>query len=244
MTDCGNSPFSDAVRVVADAVFPRRCPVCDDAVHPFGADVCTDCAQKIKPFRHIRTDGVHAFSAVFSVFPYREAAPSVYRFKYLGRREYAGWYARRFSECFGGLPQGIRIDALIPVPLHKDKQRLRGYNQAEAFARALSVHLKTPVINDLVARVRDTSPQKNMKYHERRNNLKNAFIMSRNDVKYKSVALVDDIFTTGSTADEIAALLQKNGIPEVYVFTIAAAIPQKWQQGGNCNGCQELFEMR
>ena len=230
--------------MIADAVFPRRCPVCDDAVHPFGADVCEDCAQALKPVKYIRADGRHAFSAVFSVFPYREAAPGVYRFKYLGRREYADWYARRFSECFRGILRDKRIDALIPVPLHKNRQRLRGYNQAEVFARALSGHLKTPVINDLVARARDTLPQKNIDHQNRRNNLKNAFIMRRNDVKYKSVALVDDIFTTGSTADEIARLLQKNGIPEVYVFTIAAAISEKGQQGVNRNGCQELFEVR
>lgn len=230
--------------MIADAVFPRRCPVCDNAVYPFGDDVCEDCARKIRPLKHIRTDGVHAFSAVFSVFEYRAVSQSVYRFKYLGRREYADWYARRFAECFRGTLRGIGIDALIPVPLHKNRQRLRGYNQAEAFARALSGYLKTPVINDLIVRVRDTSPQKNIDYHERRNNLKNAFIMRRNDVKYKSVALVDDIFTTGSTADEISRLLQKNGIPEVYVFTVAAAISEKRQQGGNRNGCQELFEMR
>ena len=230
--------------MIADAVFPRRCPVCDDAVHPFGADVCADCARTIKPLKQIRADGAHGFSAVFSVFPYREAAPGIYRFKYLGRREYAKWYARRFAECFRGPLQEIRIDALIPVPLHKDRQRLRGYNQAEAFARALSGYLKTPVINDLVVRVRDTHPQKNIDYHERRNNLKNAFIMRRNDVKYKSVALVDDIFTTGSTAGEITRLLRKNGIPEVYVFTIAAASSEKGQQGGNRNGRQELFEVR
>lgn len=239
-----NSLLSDAARVVADAVFPRRCPVCDDAVYPFGADVCEDCAHKIRPVKHVRADGTHAFSAVFSVFDYRAVSESIYRFKYLGRREYADWYARRFSECFCRTLRDVGAGALIPVPLHKNRQRLRGYNQAEAFARALSPLLKTPVINDLVVRVRDTLPQKNIDYHERRNNLKNAFIMRRNDVKYKSVALVDDIFTTGSTADEIARLLQENGIPEVYVFTVAAALSKKGQQGGNRNGRQELFEVR
>ena len=176
------------------------------------AEYCPECEKR-----------EHVFDKAFSVFEYASAAPSLYRFKYGGRQEYAEFYADAFVRRYGGLPRGIRIDALVPVPLHPAKLRKRGYNQAEAFARALSARLDIPVITDLVRRVKPTRPQKELDYYGRLNNLKNAFIMKRNDVKYMSVALVDDIFTTGSTADNIAALLKKHGTKRVYVFTPAMA---------------------
>lgn len=176
------------------------------------AEYCPDCERR-----------EHVFDRAFPVFDYRSVAPSVYRFKYAGRREYAEYYADCFVRRYGGVPRGIRIDALIPVPLHPAKQRKRGYNQAEVLARALSARLDTPVISGLVSRVKPTRPQKELDYYGRLNNLKNAFIIGRNDVECNSVALVDDIFTTGSTADNIAALLKKHGVRNVYVFTPAIA---------------------
>lgn len=176
------------------------------------AEYCPECEKR-----------EHVFDRAFSVFDYQSAAPSLYRFKYGNRPEYAEYYADCFVRRYGGLPRGVRIDALVPVPLHPAKLRKRGYNQAEVFARALSVRLDTPVRSDLVARIRPTRPQKELDYYGRLNNLKNAFIIGRNDVECNSVALVDDIFTTGSTADNIAALLKKHGVRNVYVFTPAMA---------------------
>ena len=191
--------------------------------------LCMKCG---KPLRGDRRDAEycpecekreHAFDKAFSVFSYADAAPSLYRFKYLGRREYAQYYADCFVRRYNGLPRGVRIDALVPVPLHAAKLGKRGYNQAETFARALSGRLDTPVRNDMVARIKQTRPQKELDYYGRLNNLKNAFIIRTNDVECNSVALVDDIFTTGSTADHIAALLKKHGTRTVYVFTLAMA---------------------
>lgn len=176
------------------------------------AEYCPECERRD-----------HVFDRAFSVFEYRSAAPSIYRFKYRGRQEYAEFYADCFVRRYGGLPRGITIDALVPVPLYGKKLRSRGYNQAEAFARALSKRTDTPVIRDLVYRVKPTKPQKALDYYGRLNNLKNAFIIGRNDVECNSVALVDDIFTTGSTADNIAALLKKHGVRNVFVFTPAMA---------------------
>ncbi|MBR0164570.1 MAG: ComF family protein [Lachnospiraceae bacterium] len=227
---------------VMHMLYPRRCPVCDDAVSPAGADVCRDCrgvfpalpeetcAKCGKPLSARQKDEGycgdclridHAFDRGFSLFSYRDVAPSVYRFKYKGRQEYASYYAGRFVKRNKRALGRLSLDALIPVPLAKKKLQKRGYNQAEVFARALSGHLRVPVMNDIITRVRDTKPQKELDYYGRRNNLKNAFIMKKNDVSLKSVALVDDIYTTGSTADEIASLLKQSGVRFVYVFTPA-----------------------
>ena len=119
---------------------------------------------------------------------------------------------------------GRRIEALVPVPLHKTRLRKRGYNQSEEYAKALSTLTGVPVEADLVKRIKNTRPMKELDMEGRRNNLKNAFIMGKNDVSLNSVAIVDDIYTTGSTVDAVAALLRRHGVRFVYVITIAVGM--------------------
>lgn len=113
-------------------------------------------------------------------------------------------------------------DAIVPVPLHRSKLKNRGYNQAACLAGALGRTLDLPVEEKLVKRVKNTIPMKRLNPVERQNNLKKAFIIGQNDVKlYDRIILVDDIYTTGTTLDEIAGLLKAHGVSEVYCVTLA-----------------------
>ena len=93
--------------------------------------------------------------------------------------------------------------------------------QAETFARALGRELGLPVDAGLVRRVRNTVPQKELNGGQRAANLKNAFQLAADIVKYKKILLVDDIYTTGSTVDEAARCLQAAGECKVYVAAVA-----------------------
>ena len=186
---------------VHDIIYPRRCPLCDGVMSSFeirdghlrrGRYIHPGCSKSAKFVRgstcmkcgkplgknstdEYCTDCVrahHLFDRGFSVFEYRSVSGSVYRFKYLGRREYAEYYAKAAQKLLGKRLMGLGIDAVIPVPMYKGKERKRGYNQADVFARAVSRTLRLPYRGDLIERKRDTVPMKELDAVGRRNKLK------------------------------------------------------------------------
>ena len=120
-----------------------------------------------------------------------------------------------------GFIRACRADALIPVPLHKGKLRVRGYNQAEVLAKELSVLTGIPMFPDLIERVEKTAPMKDLSAAERQNNLKRAFKIRRNDVKLSTIIIIDDIYTTGSTIDAVSREFKKAGAQRIYFLTLA-----------------------
>ncbi len=116
----------------------------------------------------------------------------------------------------------INFDYITAVPLHSSKMRIRGYNQSELLARYISKSLCIPYI-DALKRKKKTSKQSEQSKLERRKNLKNAFIIRKSAAKIinRTVLLVDDIYTTGSTVDECSKVLMNKGAKSVYVITIA-----------------------
>ncbi|MBR5564837.1 MAG: ComF family protein, partial [Roseburia sp.] len=88
-------------------------------------------------------------------------------------------------------------------------------------ARALGEYTKIPVYEDFIVRICDTKPQKLLNPEERLNNLKKAFILKKNGVKLKVVVIIDDIYTTGSTVDEMAKVLLNGGVQQVYFLALA-----------------------
>lgn len=103
-------------------------------------------------------------------------------------------------------------DGLLPVPLHPDRLRERGYNQAAVLAAVLGARLGVPVLEDLCVRVRHTPPQAALPAHRRRSNLRGAFRASCQHAVPARVAVVDDVCTTGSTLRAVAQALEAAGI--------------------------------
>lgn len=145
---------------------------------------------------------------------------SMYRFKYSNKREYAEFFAKQAAKSYSTWMKHIGIETIVPVPLYVAKQRRRGYNQAECFARALAKHLEVPVDIDMVYRVVNTIPQKGLSQTERKKNLEKAFRKGKSTIRYRCVLIVDDIYTTGSTAEAVAQELMRLGTERVYLLTI------------------------
>ena len=105
--------------------------------------------------------------------------------------------------------------------MYAAKKRKRGYNQAEVFAEELGKRLDIPMEKKWIRRVWNTVPQKELNYQQRKDNLKGAFQVKTNIVKYKKVLLVDDIYTTGSTIDAVSKVCREAGIANIYFLTVS-----------------------
>lgn len=226
---------------ILDLLFPARCVVCDDIVGERGEGVCRKCREKIL---YIKEPGClkcgrqlkrkeqeycedcrkipHIYRQGTALYDYGSMADSIFRFKYGGRMEYARFYGRELYEKRKQWLASRRPDALIPVPIHSSRKRMRGYNQAELIARELSGYCKIPVETSCVRRVKKTRPLKNLSHSERQNNLKRAFKITANDVKLNTVVIIDDIYTTGATIDAMAQALKESGVREVYFMALTA----------------------
>ena len=222
-------------------IYPDRCVMCDNVI-AYNQGICRKCLPLLKPIGGLRCtkcgkpieneDEEYCFDCSRYTHHYTRGWPllayddnvkkSIYRFKYGNRQRYSRFYGKAIAKHLGNIILRLRADAIIPVPLHKKKLRERGYNQAYLLAREMGKELSIPVIDDLVVRCRYTKPLKILGMQERQNNLKKAFKIAKNDVKLKTIILVDDIYTTGSTIDEISKLLGEYGVENIYFVTLSA----------------------
>lgn len=227
---------------IIDLLYPRRCPVCQDivkqnAVNPL---ICPECFKKLPYVQEPRcmkcgkalereereycgdcTRIPKHFQKGFPLFEYTDPVKAgVAAFKYNNRREYAQFYGEELWKSFGETFAMLHPDGIVPVPVHSNKRKKRGYNQAELLAQQLSKRLEIPCYPKLLVRCLDTLPQKELNDRERLNNLKKAFIFKENDVKLKTVLLVDDIYTSGATIEACTEAMFQGGVEKVYFTSI------------------------
>ena len=163
-------------------------------------------------------NGTHLFVQGFAPFLYRgEIRSSLVRMKYGHRAEYAHFYGKAMAVY--GKPWLDRWEPslVVPVPVHPGRERKRGYNQAAELARELGKNIDVPVLENAVVRTKQTKPQKELTKEMRRRNLHGAFQVKAGRPLPLRILVVDDIFTTGATVDEMTRTLLRSGAREVYV---------------------------
>ncbi len=115
-------------------------------------------------------------------------------------------------------------DFIIPVPLHKNRLRLRGFNQAVELAKPLARKFSIPMLQNSVIRTKNTAPQSDLDAGQRHKNIRNSFQIENSDqLTAAHVTIVDDVVTTGATCNELARLLKNAGVKKVGVWSVARA---------------------
>jgi ComF family protein len=196
-----------------------RCYVCgaaspaatvDDASAPApAARPCAACTAAPPPYDYAR-------SAALFEGALREA---LHAFKFSGKRALARPLGDLAAEhCVATLAEAI--EAVVPVPLARARERERGFNQAELLAQRVARRLGVPARPRWLARVRATRPQSDLAASERRANVRGAF-RAAPEVSGRHVLVVDDVLTTGATLGECARALRDGGARRVGVLTVA-----------------------
>lgn len=157
-------------------------------------------------------------SALTYAFPLDRLIP---RLKYHGQLAIAPTLGACLAEVVAALP---RPDRLIAMPLHARRIRERGFNHATEIARTLAQATGLPLDLASCQRVRDTPPQMGLKHAARQRNVRGAFACSEG-VRGLHIALIDDVMTTGTSFDELAATLKRAGAREVSCWVAARALP-------------------
>ncbi|MCP5344975.1 MAG: ComF family protein [Pseudomonadales bacterium] len=191
----------------------QPCPRCAIPLPPSlpPGSMCGSCQIKAPAF-----DRCHALCPY--VFPLPEL---ISRFKFQGLFSSGAALASLLGTQLLPHWKIHRPDALIPVPLHPARLRTRGFNQSLELARRLASSLRLHVEPGLCLRMRNTPAQKGLDATERAKNLRGAFQIKDPPVRWQYVVLVDDVVTTMTTVNEIAALLKQKGILRVEVACLA-----------------------
>lgn len=178
-----------------------------------GEEVCTFCQNHPYVFDRSRSIGLYdgLLKELILQFKYKacqEICRPLVELLYIGYLEYY------HSE---------RVDRIVPVPIHAKRLQERGYNQAELLARGLSLKTGLP-LSTALKRIKDSSPLYDYAYQERKDLLENSFSIEKGAFSGEKILLLDDIFTTGATANEISVLLKEvAGARKVLVLTVATA---------------------
>jgi ComF family protein len=220
-------------RGLLDLLFPPRCVGCREA----GSLLCARCRDEFelvepplcphcgRPSNNdrlcllcqrdpLQIDGVRSMAYFDGTL--REA---IHSFKYHNLQDLAIPLGKLMGDYWEKSP--LPAEIIVPVPLHKDRLRERGYNQAALLARELGKSIGLPVSENSLVRVRATRPQVELGAQERKENVSDAFHCSNIELKEKQVLLIDDVCTTGATLEACSIALRQVGARSVWAFTLA-----------------------
>lgn len=185
------------------------CPRC--ALSTPNGEICGRCLTK--PPHYEAT-----FAAYRYDFPLDKLVQS---FKYGHRLALSAFLGQNLA----ALAANLVADVIIPLPLHPERLRERGFNQALELARPVSSSLQLPIDATHCNRTRNTPAQANLPWRERVKNVRGAFFCSA-DFTGKRIILVDDVMTTGASLDECARTLKLHGAAEITLLVVARAMPK------------------
>lgn len=206
--------------------FPHLCLHCRTYSAARGNHFCVRClADYVETDYHLHENNpvaMHFYGRVpivraTSLLDYKKGQLSqtlLRKFKYEGRKDIGNFLGRRLAAALKKGEMLKDITGIIPVPLHAKKVRLRGFNQSEVIAKAISSDTQIPLHCDWIQRHAHTSTQTRKSRQERMNNVRNAFscVSKRSEIPKGHYLVIDDVITTGATLEAVSQLiLQKSG---------------------------------
>ena len=235
------------IKIIIDKIInfflPRTCFCCGADLQKNKGILCADCFKKLEVVKgmicrrcglplksggrychNCRGSKISKYKCSFirSALKFNEPSRAlVHAFKYEKYLNIAPYFAEVMYKTFRNNPEFREAAFLVPVPIHRSRQRKRGFNQAEVLANHLGKICGIPVLNALT-RVKNTESQTKLNREERKQNILNAFVLVKgmeNKIDKQALILIDDVCTTSATLEECARVLKEAGAREVLALT-------------------------
>ena len=235
--------FPKSLGKLIDIIFPKLCPVCNSPLQiPSNAPLCKGCFSNIEknlgpkcticdePFS-AKSANSHICGRCLKEPPYFNRAYSLFLYNGAIEALIKGFKYRKDFSCLNALITLCKkekvlehfkdVHVILPVPLHRNKLKKRGFNHSYLIAKRLFPTKK--VASNLVIKIVDNKPQMSLPAKKRAENIKGVFLIEDKTYlkKYKNYLIVDDIMTTGATVNEVAKVLKRGGASKIFVLTIA-----------------------
>lgn len=227
-------PLLRACRTALALVLDERCPVCQQPT--VGGKLCPQCWLSL-PYTHLRARAANPLERLFwgdhrvervSAFlwykPEYAVARAVQAFKYGGRRDLAIAFGKAMARDLLSTDFFTTIDALVPVPLARQRLAQRGYNQSHCLAQGVEAETGIPLLDDTIVRVVDNPSQTRLDPTQRRDNVRDIFAIAHPEaLRGRHILLIDDVITVGATLESLLRTLQPIDDLRVSILTLCAA---------------------
>lgn len=223
---------------VLDLVFPNRCPLCGEVINwkkeycqscfdelPYtGEEFCRGCGNILKSCTCQQSENY--FSRCYAAFYYTDSAKGgVVYLKNTKNDIFPKLYAEKICTDINSDFYNFKADCIVPVPMSRAKLRKRGFNQAKVLANALGQQLGIPIYDNTLEKKESLVAQHKLSASMRKSNAARLYYAGKNtDVKGKTIILVDDVMTTGSTINTCAEILLEMGAKEIIAAVAASTI--------------------
>ncbi|MEG1509824.1 MAG: ComF family protein [Clostridia bacterium] len=201
------------------------CDKCKNAM-PYNVVYCNKCGcynNNESEYCLYCQNNIRHFTMARSPFVYKDGAKKlVINLKFYNQKFLAKYMAKSMANCY--FSNNFNCNLIVPVPLSIQRKKVRGYNQAEELAKHISKILNLHLETTNLVKIKNNTPQSSLSAFERKENVAGAYkVLDKKPFEGKTILLVDDVFTTGTTCDEICQTLLKAGAKEVFILTFVSA---------------------
>jgi len=221
-----------AIQPILDWFYPSSCLICELPNVENNQIVCKECWKNIPKALNSSLESLWLvreekeklyFDGFYSCFLFDDSIQKIiHQLKYEKMTRLAKEIIRNAIPDLINEQNITSCDWIIPIPLHKKRQKRRGYNQSFLLAKALSNYLNINTLVNVLVRNRNTQSQTLLKAEDRQKNVSDAFeVFNSKLINNSSILLLDDLITTGATANECARVLKEKNVKKIFVLAIA-----------------------
>jgi len=204
---------------ILELIYPKTCGMCEEISKTY---LCSKCKLKLKSLLKLKTIKYKDiyFNTLSYLFKYEgKIRDKLLKYKF---RDYSYLYNFFAQIIINNCNLKSNYDIILPVPIHKKRKAKRGYNQSELIAKEIAKKLNMEYYNCVLIKDVNNIPQSTLTQAKRQENVLGIYkVINSQKIENKSILLIDDIYTTGSTVNECSRVLKQNGAKSIDILTIA-----------------------